>query len=442
MIAQRIKISLLVPFFTYFGLVNPFSQPTALQHFRGHRQRADSLKHDFSVFRKLLIENHPSLYRYREPARLNYLFDSCYSVLNSESTDLDLLRSVRFVMSAVQDGHLYSGPSPLVRKQLEEKSRFFPLRMHFINDSAYVMAQNLVDIPVGARILSVDNQPISAIQTRLFQFIGSDGAIQTKKRIMLNNTFYFYYWLAYGEKPAFDVQYMTADGSLKAKHLPAALKKDIPEIKSSWQKAPLGLSFQGNVALLSISTFDSTEILGHGQDFRQFLKQSFRKINAKKSADLIIDLRGNGGGRDLYGSLLYAYLASKPFRYYARLSAITNKLPYEQFARHLSSFNGLSRSMLQRDDSRGFVFNERSHPNLSLRSPHPKAYRGRVRLTGKLSRPRRSFAQLSTVTTVENLSVKKRAELIKVILPVRCWNPRYLLPNYSYRFPWCAIKWP
>ena len=35
-----------------------------------------------------------------------------------------------------------------------------------------------------------------------------------------------------------------------------------------------------------------------------------------------IDLRGNGGGRGDYGSLLYSYLTDKPFRYYDSLQVM------------------------------------------------------------------------------------------------------------------------
>lgn len=35
---------------------------------------------------------------------------------------------------------------------------------------------------------------------------------------------------------------------------------------------------------------------------------------------MVIDLRGNGGGRDDYGALLFSYLTNQPFRYFSSVS--------------------------------------------------------------------------------------------------------------------------
>ena len=62
-------------------------------------------------------------------------------------------------------------------------------------------------------------------------------------------------------------------------------------------------------AILTFNTF-------YDENWRTFLNPSFKKIKKKKTQNLVIDMRKNMGGRDLYGSNLYAYLATGPYDYY------------------------------------------------------------------------------------------------------------------------------
>jgi C-terminal processing protease CtpA/Prc len=62
-------------------------------------------------------------------------------------------------------------------------------------------------------------------------------------------------------------------------------------------------------AVLTFNTFEDSSWL-------TFLEPSFKTIRDKKIQNLIIDVRQNRGGSDLYGSNLYAYLALAPYEYY------------------------------------------------------------------------------------------------------------------------------
>ena len=52
-----------------------------------------------------------------------------------------------------------------------------------------------------------------------------------------------------------------------------------------------------------------------GDDFPQWIQETFRTLREKRTRSLIIDLRSNGGGEDSYGILLVSYLTDKPFHY-------------------------------------------------------------------------------------------------------------------------------
>ncbi|RYE12055.1 MAG: hypothetical protein EOP45_23550, partial [Sphingobacteriaceae bacterium] len=97
----------------------------------------------------------------------------------------------------------------------------------------------------------------------------------------------------------------------------------------------------------------------------------------EKVNKLIIDLRNNGGGTDLYGALLYSYLAKRPFAYYSKLTAATNQLPYNEFSRATSSYNDLKPGMLRKTGD-GFKLDTEAHRNLLVQQPADYAYHGKI----------------------------------------------------------------
>lgn len=53
---------------------------------------------------------------------------------------------------------------------------------------------------------------------------------------------------------------------------------------------------------------------GFQGDFPEFLEQTFAELRRKGTGTLIIDMRGNTGGNDVYAGLLYSHLTSQAFR--------------------------------------------------------------------------------------------------------------------------------
>lgn len=80
--------------------------------------RKDSLQADLSLLRHQLQQYYPSLYRYTPKAEMDALFDSCFSSIQNTTTDLAFFRTIKFLVSAMKDGHLSCSPSRELRQQL------------------------------------------------------------------------------------------------------------------------------------------------------------------------------------------------------------------------------------------------------------------------------------------------------------------------------------
>lgn len=281
-------------------------------------QRGDSLKADIQLLKTKLETIHPDLYAYTTQARVEQLFDSCYQQLNDDTDDRQFYGIIKTLLSAVRDGHVSSDPSPRFARTIHAENSYLPLITYFKGDSIFIV--NSIDnkIPPGSLLISINSHPAAAMRERLYDYLMADGYSTGKQSLILNQIFYFYYYLAYGYSAGFTVEYISPSGEHKTVALPAAAEKVINTLKIAEKEKPLlSATFtDDNICILDIRTFDAASIQKARLDYPAFLDKTFRKIKQARIQKLIIDVRENGGGRDDYGVMLYSYLTKQPFRYY------------------------------------------------------------------------------------------------------------------------------
>lgn len=292
------------------------------------------LKQDFTYFRQVLEKEHPGLYRYKSKKEMDQLFDSCLLALDRPMTGLEYGKSIMFMISSLQDGHTGTDLTRLITGYYSENKKMFPLPLYFTPTNAYVFCSTIKELSAESEIIAIDHQPMQAIVNQMFAYLSSDGKIETKKRHMLNSgAFPYLYHLIFGDKNNFLVEYRTKQGEIKRTSVKAQYEKqltcDPPKGSGNISRA-LDLQFpQSHVALLSIKTFDENRLNGK-EIFINFLETSFQEIKTRKITNLIIDLRGNGGGADDLGALLYAYLTDKHFNYFASKESPTQKVSVKE----------------------------------------------------------------------------------------------------------------
>jgi len=80
-----------------------------------------------------------------------------------------------------------------------------------------------------------------------------------------------------------------------------------------------------HTAFLEVNTFAS------GNDLRPFFKTSFKKIRKQKIQNLVVDMRGNGGGSVILSNLLTKYISDRPFKIVDTLYAAKRNSSYSQY---------------------------------------------------------------------------------------------------------------
>jgi hypothetical protein len=126
-------------------------------------------------------------------------------------------------------------------------------------------------------------------------------------------------------------------------------------------------------AVLNIPSFSPD------QDLPLFFEKSFEQIETEGIENLIIDIRNNEGGKDEYGSLLFSYLSSTPFRYYKNIEVATvdttflNRLNFGDIP-----FNAAIPNFTSNIQKQNGTYSYTNHTILNLQKPMDKAFKGDV----------------------------------------------------------------
>lgn len=368
------------------GAFAQMTSPTAYDPSR--RFSPQELQKDFLIFRKALEESYPGLYRYASKNVMDRNFAKAFQSISKEMTEREFLGLVKLVVSSIKCGHTEGNPSKDFDNYIEHSAKQFPLQLRFINGKAYVVASTNKEIVKGCELRSINGTRMPEITQTLMQYLNSDGDIQTGKYWQLSEQFGYYYYLLIGQPTSFNVKcYNQAKKEITATQLPALTTKEIRELlrpgvitEISGNPKPLRFELlpQSNIAVLAINTFSEKRITRADQDFPEFLKSSFLEIKDKNVQDLIIDLRGNTGGADRFGALLFSYLTNRDFRYFDYVEAATNNFSFLEYTNAGPDFTRDFAATIEPDSRGRYRLKEQYTPQLSIQKPADNNYEKRM----------------------------------------------------------------
>ena len=137
---------------------------------------------------------------------------------------------------------------------------------------------------------------------------------------MLNHRFAFWYQAIIDESQNFEVEILSNDKWQRI-DVQGISKEVFPTMDSleSSHKKQLNFKIANDVGVLTIHSFAKSVIKRNGQNFKKFIKATFKDLDEKQIKNLVVDLRYNTGGTDGNAALLASYFFDKPFRYWDRI---------------------------------------------------------------------------------------------------------------------------
>jgi C-terminal processing protease CtpA/Prc len=346
----------------------------------------EALKEDLKVLWNILEEGHGGFDRYTPASVLKKSFDEAMNGLTGPLTELDFYLRLLPLIAEVKDGHTRAQVSPPAASFLDDQPIVIPFGFRFLDGKAYVFRNLSEDrgLQDGAELLTINALPVSEILSKLLPLIPSDAGIPTRKLRQLEFPAIFGRLLAlrFGLPDSYrlrvrpyrskGVREITVAG-IKGKDIVRILSERYPDAA---KRPPLyELTFRGTTGVLTIRGFVDDPEKG-SLPYPEFLNNAFRTLEEKKTGNLIIDLRGNGGGRDEYGKLLFAHVMDRPFLYYWALETKKDRYDLFRFTNETRQDAEELAKQVQKN-ARG-RFDVLGHPNAGLQRTQEPRFTGRI----------------------------------------------------------------
>lgn len=293
----------------------------------------EHLKADFAVMKKALTELHAGLYRYNTPTEMNAKFDALEAKLNKPLAESEFFKLVSQMLSEIKCYHTYTNPynqKKEIREGLFNQSNYFPFYFEIIDRKMFITENaSSKKLSRGSEITKINGVTVQEIIKKLLATTFADGNGTVEHRLKMlelnrsNGVLYANFdWM-------FPLHFPVKDGTFKIEAIDFITKKPtnfevlamtkaerLLEMEKRYGKNPSyddDWKFEiwnDGTAYLKVANFITWRL---SFDFKKFFADAFAEMRAKNAKNLVIDIRGNGGGDDNAYRELFKYMSKKEF---------------------------------------------------------------------------------------------------------------------------------
>ncbi len=332
----------------------------------------EQLKQDVDYTYQKIQQLHPNLYQYISKVELDRKFDS---LKTSISTPLDA-KAFYFqlapVVSEIRQGHISASfpKRKFTKKERKSISKtkldFFELGTKFIEDGLYITRTGPKDsVLLKSQVIAIGTETVPEFFAKYRNTFSSDGYNTTfqNRHIGKNFTAYYAKHVSYRDsiklilkqgdsvfvkqfkrylKDSTGFKKAKIDTTKQLKKKKTPIKKSAHEKKEEKAKRKILKKHNRDYGYIknkdhytrSFRFIDSAAQIGFMKirrwrfgPIKDFLKETFTKLDSAKSKHLILDLRGNPGGSLNQVADFYAYLANEDY-FFVKPAEVKTRLPF------------------------------------------------------------------------------------------------------------------
>ncbi len=325
----------------------------------GQNLTEQQVREDLNEMKQQFEKFHSGYTRYTVKQQLDRLFEQTENEIK-ESSVVDLYKKITLITSKIRCGHTRASLPENASQEFRKSNVFLPFTVSILNERLYVFESLDPSLKPGNEIISINNLSVSEILKTIFEHHSSDGFIQSGKTRLTELYFHYYFQLYLANNAAsFKIALADTENPISVNG------KNWDELETIRHKHPsnptLELEHHESYSYMKIGSFSTSALHNNGFGYKGFLAKSFKELKERNTKNLILDLRGNGGGRDEFGALLVSYFLKEPFGYFEKIEVTDDYEGYGNVRKtndtnYMTSHSGLSEQATQKNSFRGKLF--------------------------------------------------------------------------------------
>jgi hypothetical protein len=378
------------------------------------------LQKDFAVFKKTLVTIHPGIYRYNTTESLEKSFGELNSKLNREMSESEFFILISQFVHKLKCGHTYTNfynQDEKLKDRLFNRQTYLPFYFQIIAGKMVITANAASrSIAAGSEIKKINRIPVKKIIEKLLTVTKADGNSTLEHRLnsigLTRNEaesyalFDWYFPLFFPLKDEiYTIEAIDFATKKKVNFQTPAMTKvgrtaemakrygPTPTYDDGWKFEILENS-NGYLKIDNSITWRLKKI-----KFKDFLADAFTELRTKNIKNLIIDLRGNGGGSMDIGFELSRYLAKEKLVPYAEgRRLVRNVAAQPELLKNIDTYsnelkvtlqNGVPENRFRRFDERYFeIIGRENYPAVE---PYENNFQGKTYIISDASNASATF---------------------------------------------------
>ncbi len=296
-----------------------------------------AFQEDIALLMRQLRAHHGGLFRYTDQSVLDAA-EKTYGTCNGRISYAEAYYRTAQLIDVIRDGHTWVMPSETQALSILGHQRFLPFTIAVTGTDLYIEENfsNCFELDRGTRLLSIDGFDMRSIVKTLLPYFTADGQSLSGKLGGLESQFWWYYSLHFGFRNSHRIGYIDASGR-QAETTVIAMRAtdritDINEVylRTAPSLEPVRWFIEGESGVLQVASFSAYSL----RTYRRLFNAALTDFHHAGVAQLVIDVRDNGGGREGVENLLYACTGQQCREKY---DEVTIRTPMAKDYRHINA---------------------------------------------------------------------------------------------------------